>query len=123
MLMNIRKSMRGQKGFTLVELMVVIAIIGVLAAIAVPMFTDSTDSAKNAKSQADKKALESALQLYYVDNSKYPVAATYGGLGAILAPSSGKKYMKEMPAKPSGYTDYTYVSADGASYTLGGGTK
>ena len=122
MLMNIRKSMRGQKGFTLVELMVVIAIIGVLAAIAVPMFTDSTDSAKAARVQADLRTVESALQLYYADNGSYPATGWQALANALTGES--KKYMKTMPSAPSGYSAYTYTyNAAAKTYTLGGGTK
>ena len=72
MLMNLRKKMTNQKGFTLIELMVVIAIIGVLAAIAIPKFSESTASAKDAKLKADLRTLDSAIMMYYVQATAYP---------------------------------------------------
>lgn len=60
MLRKIREMLKCQKGFTLVELMAVIAIIGVLAAIAIPRFTDTTNNASAAKIQSDLRNMESA---------------------------------------------------------------
>jgi len=63
---------RNQKGFTLVELVVVIAILGVLAAIAVPRFINALDDANEATDLANEKALQAAVNLYYLTNSAYP---------------------------------------------------
>ena len=82
--------LKSQKGFTLVELIVVIVIIGILAAIAVPKFTDLSDAAKAAACQQNQASIESAAAIGYADNAitrdaEYPdwteLVATY--LGAI----------------------------------------
>ena len=58
-----------QDGFTLVELMVVVAVIAILAAIAMPQFMSAADKAKNAKQVADMQIIRNATQLYMIDKS------------------------------------------------------
>lgn len=59
-----------QAGFTLVELMIVVAIIGILAAIAMPQFSKATEKAEAAQVMANTRILSQAAQMYYLDNSK-----------------------------------------------------
>lgn len=62
---------RNEKGFTLIELMIVIAIIGILAAIAIPQFSAYRKRAFNASAESDVRNLATAQEAYYVDFSKY----------------------------------------------------
>lgn len=59
-------------GFTLVELMVVIAIIGILAAIAIPQFTSYRQKSYNSAAQSDLRNVETILAAYYADYQQYP---------------------------------------------------
>ena len=60
------------RGFTLIEIMVVVFIIGLLAAVIVPSVIKRIEDAKVAKAKEDIQSLETALTMYYMDNSKYP---------------------------------------------------
>ena len=71
-----------QKGFTLIEIMVVVVIIGLLAAIVAPNIIGRIDQAAVARARQDIRAIESALNLYRLDNFKYP--STDEGLQALV---------------------------------------
>lgn len=64
---NLKKSRKG--GFTLVELMVVVAVIAILAAIAMPQFLSAADRARNAKETADIQIIKNATKLYMIDKN------------------------------------------------------
>lgn len=72
MLQKIRKSLKNSKGFTLIELMVVVIILGILATIAIPRFMNKKDEAEAAKNAADIKIIQNAVDLYYFDKDVYP---------------------------------------------------
>ncbi len=83
MLIKLNK-MKDQKGFTLIELMIVIAIIGILAAIAIPQFSAYRKRSYNSSAQSDLRNAATAQEAYYVDESTYCgttgtlIGATYG---------------------------------------------
>ena len=77
MLIKMNKK-KNQKGFTLIELMIVIAIIGILAAIAIPQFSAYRKRSYNSSAQSDVRNLATAQEAYYVDYSTY--TSTYTNL-------------------------------------------
>lgn len=93
------KQQRIQRGFTLIEVMVVVVILGILAAIVVPRIMDRPDEARKVKAQQDIRALEAALNLYRLDNYTYP--STDQGLEALT-----QKPVPDPPRwKEGGYLD------------------
>jgi len=78
--------MRNQKGFTLIELMVVVVIIGVLAAIAVPRFIGAAKRARVRACTADVRLLTEGLGLYITDKGSYPPTSNYDSLRTALVP-------------------------------------
>ncbi|MBU2542039.1 prepilin-type N-terminal cleavage/methylation domain-containing protein [Patescibacteria group bacterium] len=116
-----------KKGFTLIELLVVIAIIGLLSTLAVVALGSAREKARDSKRLSDLKQTQTALELYYTDNSAYPTAAssTVIGTGAFACLNSIgfaatgclSPYMGQVPSDPGSGT-YYYVSADGTTYTI-----
>ena len=105
---------RLQKGFTLIELMVVLLIIGVLAALIVPNVLNRADDAKVTAAKTDVSNLMQALKLYRLDNSRYP--STEQGLAALVnkpaadpAPPNWKKNLDQLPNDPWG-KPYVYLN-------------
>jgi len=85
-----------EKGFTLIELMIVVAIIGILAAIAIPRFADLIRKSKEGATKGNLGAIRSALSIYYGENEgRYPGAAVDGAGTTIsgLTPT----YLDAMP--------------------------
>ena len=110
-----RLSRPGARGFTRIEIMVVVVIIAVLAALIVPNVIGRAEDARVAKAQADIKTLESALAMYRLDNGHYP--STEQGLEALVKKPSGDPpapnwktggYIAALPKDPWGHA-YQYI--------------
>ncbi|WP_114417812.1 type II secretion system major pseudopilin GspG [Marinospirillum perlucidum] len=108
------QQVKKNKGFTLLEVMVVLVIIGLLVAIVAPNVLDNQDKAMVQKAKADLASLEQALEMYRLDNFNYPTSEQ--GLDALvtkptLAPQPDNYrengYIRRLPTDPWG-NDYQY---------------
>lgn len=83
--------MKKSKGFTLIELMIVVAIIGILAAIAIPKFADLIRKSQEGATKGNLGAIRSAISIYYGENEGwFPVPSTGNSLDTVLTMQSGK---------------------------------
>jgi len=107
---------RGQRGFTLLEVMVVVVILGILAALVVPKIISRPDEARVIAAKQDIASLMQALKLYRLDNQRYPT--TEQGLQALLAKPSTAPiplnwkpdgYIERLPKDPWG-NPYQYLN-------------
>ena len=128
-----------KKGFTLVELLVVIAIIGMLSTIAVVSLGSARAKARDAKRIADMRQVSAALEIYYSDQSGYPIYGTAGtgstlnnmsicATSGISAVCTGTTYMAVIPAYPNppattacaatASANYCYLATVSTAYSI-----
>jgi len=123
-----------KRGFTLIELMLVMIIMGVLAAIGVTAFISSQVKGRDSARKGNLKAISQALELYYNDKGAYPVASS-GYIKACMSGGVAENcdgtdaqhktmtdgttiYMANMPKDPVASDRYYYVSTNGKQFQL-----
>ena len=89
-----------QRGFTLIELMIVVAIIAILAGILIPNFVNARSQAQTAACESNLRSIATAMELYYADNQVYPTA-TAAAVAPALFTVNGVSYLNNTPRDPA----------------------
>jgi type II secretion system protein G len=114
-----RRAPRFQEGFTLIEMMIVVAIIAILVSILVPNFVRARAQGQTSACESNLKEIATALELFQTDNDHYPSSGTVNSNNAELSP-----YLKQTPVDPAAgpgeYYTFTVTGGDtgSAEYTI-----
>ncbi len=107
--------MRKNRGFTLIEMLVVMTIIGMVAAIAVPSLMNAIDRSRRSSTMADIRTLGTALERYAFDHHRYPVVDDMAALRGELEPD----YIKKLPMRDGWSHPFVFeVDTSGSTYTI-----
>jgi type II secretion system protein G len=115
------KERSSERGFTLIELMIVVAIIAILAGILIPNFVNARAQAMTAACESNLRAIATAAELYYADQQVYPNS---GDVSAALFTANGATYLNNVPTDPAAPTvgaSYVFTNTTNggaAGYTI-----
>lgn len=117
------KKIAFKKGFSILELLIVIAIIGLLVSIAAFGLAGARESARDGRRRSDLESIKSAIELYRADCGRYPASLNFGGSlagsGTPTRCSASNQYMRVLPQDPTSGRSYRYsVNANGTTYEL-----
>ncbi len=133
---SLKQKMRDQKGFTIVELLIVIVVIGILAALVVTTYSGIQAKARDSKRQADVKAIQTQLEAFYASNNYYPATADINSttwrstnmkslsVDSIKDPSGTvAEFVAGVPDATTKQYRYAPLNASGAACTATGPTN
>jgi prepilin-type N-terminal cleavage/methylation domain-containing protein len=122
------RKMRNQRGFTLIELMIVVAIIGILTAIAFPLYANIQARARVAKAQADARTLASAVVVYSAHTGSLPAALDDLTSATVVNGVSAGPFINPLPCVPQNWTGagscpagtntYSYAAPGDGTFTI-----
>jgi len=112
---------RKAKGFTLVELLVVVAVIGIVTAIAIPNLLNAIDRGKQKRSMVDIRSIGTAVESYAVEYNTYPVVSDIGTLASSTA-TVVPAFIKVIPTQDAWHHDF-YVNSTRTGFTIASGGK
>ena len=122
MLNKLRVRVQEEKGFTLVELLVVMLILGLLAAIAIPSFFNQRDKAKDADAKAAVRTAQTSIETYATDNGGSYVGATAADL-LTIEPSLGNADVEEPSGLAAKAYTVTVTSETGNTFSISRATS
>ena len=116
---------RAARGFTLIEILIVVVILGILAAVIIPQFTNAADDASVSSARTQLQTMRSQIELYRSQQGSYPAAS---GTGVDWSPLITASYVRSAPTWPNNFNevynatngDLTLTLAAGHSYDING---